>query len=148
MNKLWRILRPGGVLFVNQLPHRHFPVETHTTGLPLLNYLPDRLALAVARHMSKRLGTDKTWEQLLRGGLRGSTQREIVRKLARVGDGVPIPLSPARLGLRDHADLWYAVASQRRWPGVKRLLRLVYRTMSALTRDPFAPTLSAAIRKG
>ncbi len=147
MGMLWRILRPGGVLFVNQLPHRYFPVETHTTGLPLLNYLPDAVALAVARR-SSRLSDEDTWELLLRGGIRGGTQREIVQRLARIGDGVPRALAPERMGLRDHADLWYAVASRRRWSGVKRLLRLGYRAMSVLTADPFAPTLSIAIRKG
>src|SRR4051812_9285946 len=47
---VWQHLRPGGVLFLNQTPHRYWPVETHTTGgLPFINYLPDRLALAYAR---------------------------------------------------------------------------------------------------
>ena len=52
---LWSHLRPGGVIFLAQTPYRWFPVELHTTGLPLINYLPDRLALACARRFSKRV---------------------------------------------------------------------------------------------
>jgi hypothetical protein len=42
MAELWRQLRLGGILFLNQTPHRYYPLEHHTTGLPLLNYLPER----------------------------------------------------------------------------------------------------------
>lgn len=144
---LWSALEPGGVLFVNQLPHRWFPIETHTTGLPFLNYLPDRWTLAAVRAFSRRRDRDESWEQLLRAGIRGATQRDLVRRLARIGEGRPVPLAPAQNGFRDHADLWFEVASRRRWPALKRALRLGYRAMSAALGDPFAPTLSIAIRR-
>ncbi|MCD4700084.1 MAG: class I SAM-dependent methyltransferase, partial [Phycisphaerae bacterium] len=38
--RLWAILRPGGILFIDETPHRYFPLEIHTTMLPLINYLP------------------------------------------------------------------------------------------------------------
>ena len=59
--RVWATLRPGGVLFLNQTPHRYFPVEYHTTGLPLLNYLPDAVALRVARRLSPRVARDEPW---------------------------------------------------------------------------------------
>lgn len=144
---LWSALKPGGVLFVNQLPHRWFPIETHTTGLPLLNYLPDRWTLAAVRAFSRRRDRDESWEQLLRAGIRGGTQHDLVNRLARIGGGRPEPLRPSQNGCRDHADVWFAVASRRRWPAFKRALRIAYRAASAALGDPFAPTLSIAIRK-
>jgi hypothetical protein len=44
MPRIWAALSPGGVIFINQTPHRYFPIELHSTGLPFINYLPDRLA--------------------------------------------------------------------------------------------------------
>ena len=42
LDMLWSVLRPGGVMVVDQTPHRWFPQESHTTALPFLNYLPGR----------------------------------------------------------------------------------------------------------
>jgi len=46
---LWSLLRPGGVLFVNQTPYRWRPLEYHITSLPFVNYLPAFAAMRVAR---------------------------------------------------------------------------------------------------
>ena len=72
--QLWSVLKVGGVLFVNQLPHRFYVVEDHTTGVPLLNFLPDRLAHKAATRFSDRVADDATWPELLRAGIRGGTQ--------------------------------------------------------------------------
>ncbi len=61
LRAVWATLAPGGVLFLNQTPHRFYPHEYHTTGLPLLNYLPDRMALRVARRFSRRVDGDASW---------------------------------------------------------------------------------------
>ena len=37
--RLWEALIPGGVLFINQTPYRWSLIESHTSGLPFLNYL-------------------------------------------------------------------------------------------------------------
>jgi hypothetical protein len=88
MPKIWALLKPGGVLFVNQTPNRYFPIEQHTTGLPLLNYLPARLAGPVARRFSKRIDGDESWETLLRKGIRGGAEKDVLRDLgARNGQG-------------------------------------------------------------
>src|SRR5687767_10830265 len=71
--ELWRLLNDGGTLFIDQTPHRFFPVELHTTSLPLINYLPDRLTLKAARKFSRRVKEDDSWEFLLRAGIRGAT---------------------------------------------------------------------------
>ena len=51
---LWSRLIPGGVLFIAQTPHWYFPVETHITRYPLLQYLPRFLAYPIAREAYKK----------------------------------------------------------------------------------------------
>jgi 2-polyprenyl-3-methyl-5-hydroxy-6-metoxy-1,4-benzoquinol methylase len=58
--KIWSYLKPNAVLFINQTPHRYFPFELHTTGLPLINFLPDRIAIYLAHKFSKRVQPDVT----------------------------------------------------------------------------------------
>src|SRR5204863_9097725 len=84
MPRIWSMMRRGGVLFINQTPHRFFPYEHHSTGLWFINYLPDRVALFLARRFSRINREDnrrRDWRGHLRGGLRGGTEREILRHL-------------------------------------------------------------------
>ena len=74
---LWARLADNGLLVLTETPWRWFPIETHTTSRPLVNYLPDRLALAVCRR-SGLYGPDLTWQRALRDGLRGATVGEII----------------------------------------------------------------------
>jgi ubiquinone/menaquinone biosynthesis C-methylase UbiE len=37
---LWRVLKSGGVLIINETPNKYFPKETHTTGLWFNHWLP------------------------------------------------------------------------------------------------------------
>jgi hypothetical protein len=82
-------LRPGGVLFLNQTPYRWDLREHHTTALPFTNCMPDWLALRYARRFAgwkrHRVARDAEWETLLRGGIRGTTEGQIVRLLAATG---------------------------------------------------------------
>ena len=116
--KVWEALRPGGVLFLNQTPHRWYPIETHSTGLPLINYLPDRLAFAVARGFARSNTRGHTDQQLLRGGLRGATEREILGILAKTGHPAQL-LVPQRDGCRDRIDLWHAHLNRERYRRIK-----------------------------
>ena len=144
--QLWSVLKVGGVLFVNQLPHRYYVVEAHTTGLPLLNFLPDRAALGAARRFSKRIERDATWPDLLRRGIRGGTEGSILREIQGAG-GEPLLLRPTRLGLNSHADLWYAFSTHARPHPVKTLMLLAFRAISRLSGNSYAPGLSVALRK-
>jgi SAM-dependent methyltransferase len=145
--QLWRLLDRAGVLFVNQLPYRFYPVEQHTTGLPLLNYLPPGLARRAATRLSSRIGADATWPDLLRAGIRGGTEREVRRDIER-GGGVPESLTPDKLGLRSHTDLWYAYSQRHRPHPVKGVMRHVFGGIHTVTRANFLPGLSLAFRKG
>ena len=140
---LWRHLAPEGVLFLNQTPQRWAPVEVHTTWLPLINYLPDRLAHRAACAFSRRVGRDHDWPTLLRAGIRGSTVGEILGILRRCGR--PLLLEPkAEIG--DAIDLWYGkLSARRRW--VKRGLWAALKALKPLGSVRWIPELSLAIRK-
>jgi precorrin-6B methylase 2 len=145
--KLWSLLETGGVVFVNCLPHRYYPLEGHTSGLPLINFLPDRMAHAVATRFSQRLSPDATWEELLRDGIRGGTARRVARDLVSEGGKARV-LTPARLAVHDHTGLWLACSPRAQFSPAKKAVALtMFRTLSRLTRQPFAPYLSLAFEK-
>jgi SAM-dependent methyltransferase len=141
--RLWRHLKAGGVLFLNQTPHRYSAIEFHTTGLPLINYLPDRVALRVARRFSRHVRRDMRWEEMLRAGIRGATVGEVLRILSRQGS--PALLAP-RASVGDRIDLWYGKLSPRRaW--LKRTLWASLKACKLVTRLELTPQLALAIRK-
>jgi 2-polyprenyl-3-methyl-5-hydroxy-6-metoxy-1,4-benzoquinol methylase len=80
---LWRHLKPGGLMFLNQTPYRWFPIEFHTTsGLVFINYMPDPLASFYARRFSKRTLADSDWPTLLRRGIRGVPRQPMLDRIA------------------------------------------------------------------
>jgi SAM-dependent methyltransferase len=143
---LWSHLKPGGVLFIDQTPYRWFPIELHTTNLPLINYFPDRLTLACARRFCKRVRHDESWPELLRRGIRGGTTREIMGILNRDEHSAQL-LEPTRGGVRDHIALWYGLSSTTRRPLTKKLMMWAFRGIKTTTSVTMIPTLSLAIRR-
>jgi 2-polyprenyl-3-methyl-5-hydroxy-6-metoxy-1,4-benzoquinol methylase len=143
---LWGRLNPGGVLFINQLPHRFSPIEGHTTGLPLINYLPPRIARRLAISLSPRSEGEESWEQLQRRGIRGGTPSEILGIISE-HHGSPELLEPSRFGMEDRVDLWFELSSSSRWPSVKRAIRTSLKALRRATGITFVPDLSLAIRK-
>lgn len=139
---VWRHMKPGAILFLNQTPHRYSPIEAHTTFLPLINYLPDALAQRMAR-LSQRVPRDATWEELLRAGIRGATVREILGILRSCG--TPALLAP-RPEIGDRIDLWYSKLS-RRHAWLKRGIWGSLKVLRALTGIELTPELGLAIRK-
>jgi 2-polyprenyl-3-methyl-5-hydroxy-6-metoxy-1,4-benzoquinol methylase len=147
---LWRLLEPGGVMFIDETPARWFPIETHTTGLPLINYLPDRLAESYARRFSRRVRRDATWNQMLRDGIRGSSVKEILGLLS-TGEGRPTLVEPRRLGVKGSLDLWirgYAEGGSG-WRGALKRAAAASLAIAAPSVDGawLVPYLSLAIRK-
>jgi 2-polyprenyl-3-methyl-5-hydroxy-6-metoxy-1,4-benzoquinol methylase len=147
---LWRLLTPGGVLFIDETPARWFPIETHTTGLPLINYLPDRLAAAYARRFSKRIRRDATWDQMRRDGIRGSTVTQILGLLPP-DQGRPTLIEPRRLGVKGSLDLWIRgyTAGGSGWRGAVKRATAALLGIAAPSVDGawLVPYLSLAIRK-
>nr|WP_250893696.1 class I SAM-dependent methyltransferase [Croceibacterium selenioxidans] len=141
---LWERLRPNGTLFIYETPHRFFPIETHTTGLPLINYLPSKLAHAVINVAGGPNWRGRTWTDMLRAGIRGGSIREVSKIL---GPGAQF-LPPTRMGMQDRLQLWHAKASEGRRP--QRSKDLVYsglRALRTVTRIEMLPELSIAVRK-
>lgn len=143
LQKVWQTVKAGGTLFLNQTPYRYSPVDTHTTGLPLINYLPDSLALWAARRFSKHVRPHENWNTLLRRGIRGATVPEVLGILSK--SGKPLLLRPAkRVG--DRIDLWYGTLSPRhRW--LKKSAWTALKAVKAISGVEVPPTLMLAIRR-
>lgn len=54
VNEYYRVLAPGGSIAILDTPNRWFPLETHSVGLPLVQWLPPRLAYRYARTFRRR----------------------------------------------------------------------------------------------
>ncbi len=58
VDEYYRVLAPGGHIAILDTPNRWFPLETHSVGLPLVQWLPPRLAHRYARALRpRRFGT-------------------------------------------------------------------------------------------
>jgi len=146
---IWAKLKPGGVFFVNQTPHRWVPYEHHSTGLWGTNYLPDRLAHWYARTFSRanpEINGSRDWNEHLRGGIRGGTERGIVADLTSGSATRGVILQPTLGGCRDRADYWLAGTSARYRP-VKRAIASVFRLCDRLFDTIPALNVDVAIRK-
>lgn len=126
---LWSALKPGGALLVNQTPYRWSPKEHHTTGLWALNYLPDSIAEPVARRYSRQASSEIAacdWPQLLRRGIRGGTEGEILRLIRRAGGEARI-MQPSG---SNRAAYWLGATGPRlRW--LKRIIAGCFRLTDA-----------------
>ena len=142
LRTLWSKLLPGGVLFVNQTPHRFWPIEGHTTGIPLLNYLPDKLAYKVARRWSRKDHSRDSWETMLRRGIRGGTASEIGRHLREAGPVTQL----APLAAKDEIELWYRISSRAHPSLAKAAARVLLRSLKRFGIS-LTPALSIAFCK-
>lgn len=145
LSDLWSLIYPGGILFLRETPYRYAPVESHTTGLPFLNFLPDRLAHAVIRRYT-RFNHGETWEEMLRFGIRGGTEREVIRILKSTPDA-PILLDPYRNGITNRVELWRRLPTGRRFHLAKNLMKWVFEIVWRLTGLNITPQLSLALQK-
>lgn len=153
---LWDRLRPGGVLFVCETPYRRALFECHTTGLPLINYLPDWLALRAARALSSRVLRCCTWEKLLRDGVRGGSPAEILRMVRRC-EGRAALLRPDGTLLEEPLEAWptsldkladsYRAPLRDRFGLPKALMDRGLRRASSHLGIPLAADLMIAVRK-
>jgi 2-polyprenyl-3-methyl-5-hydroxy-6-metoxy-1,4-benzoquinol methylase len=147
MPKIWKVMRDNGYLFINQTPNRMCLVEEHTTGLPLLNYLPKPLVIRTAYKFSNRIERTDSWEILLRKGIRGATEREIMGNLNQEEEYYPRLLEPNKHGFRDRIDLWYSALNPDRKKMLKRIARLAMKLTWYGTGITFMPNLTLVIQK-
>lgn len=143
---LWDCLKENGILFISETPYRYSILESHTTGLPFLNFLPDKLAYQFAIRFSSRIDKNENWETLLRRGIRGGTDKEIL-KILRPLKGSPEVLKPGNLGISDRVELWHQLPSSSRFSKVKQIMYLLFKIYLRLTGHVIVPQLSLAIKK-
>jgi len=130
MPLLWQAMKPGGVILVNQTPYRYSPYEAHSTGLWFINYLPDKAEHWVVRHFAGRnrnINKSRDWNVHLRGGLRGGTEKSIIRNLTGGRMRSARVLQPQQNGLRDRADFWLSCTNPRRYRSLKKAIAAFFR---------------------
>jgi 2-polyprenyl-3-methyl-5-hydroxy-6-metoxy-1,4-benzoquinol methylase len=151
MPKIWSLLKEDGLQFITQTPNRLFPIEKHTTGLPLLNYAPKWIALEAARRIqvgpAKRYKKDDSWEYLLREGIRGATENEILSLLRGDCSYYPIVMNPSAPGLQDSIDVWYLLSAQHGKTKAKSLMKRIYKAIKNVSNINLLPDLTLAIKK-
>lgn len=139
---LWAAVEPGGHLAITETPARWWPIDGHTTRLPLIPLLPDRLALAAARRFSPKVESDEPWEVLLRRGIRGGSRRRIAADLSRAGGPRPEVLRPL---VGDRIDLWYAMGGEP--APARRALRAGLKGLRRVTGAELVPYLAVVFCK-
>ena len=68
VDQYYRVLAPGGHIAILDTPNRLFPLETHSVGLPLVQWLPPRLAHAYARAGRPRTFHDVPFAEFVADG--------------------------------------------------------------------------------
>jgi 2-polyprenyl-3-methyl-5-hydroxy-6-metoxy-1,4-benzoquinol methylase len=143
---IWSVLKPGGILFLDQTPYRWWPVEDHTTKLPFINYLPDSLTRWAALRFCKALSPGDSWDELLRKGIRGGTPSEILNILNRTGHGAE-SLAPRRNSVRDHIELWYQTSAPVGKVRAKKIMKRALQAIKPITGGDLLPDVTLAIQK-
>jgi SAM-dependent methyltransferase len=68
VDEYYRVLAPGGHIAILDTPNRLFPLETHSIGLPLVQWLPPRLAYSYARLARPRKFGAVSYESFIADG--------------------------------------------------------------------------------
>lgn len=145
MPLIWSHVKVGGVIFINQTPHRWHPYEHHSTDLWGINYLPDRASHWLAERRGART-RGNSWEEMLRGGIRGGTESSICRRLTRGRVSDATVLQPRQRGIRDRADYWLSCTGPRR-RRVKRAVAGVFRVFDRTLGTIPALNVDVAIQR-
>jgi SAM-dependent methyltransferase len=141
MPDLWRRLRLNGYFVVTETPWRWFPIETHTTSLPFVNYMPDRFALWAVRY---RHSKSLNWTDALKYGVRGATVREIVACIGADNGALEYARSGAA-DARDMLEVWWR--GEIRKSRVKAVTYRVLRSFQRATGIVVSPWVNFVLRK-
>jgi 2-polyprenyl-3-methyl-5-hydroxy-6-metoxy-1,4-benzoquinol methylase len=68
VDEYYRVLAPGGHIAILDTPNRLFPIETHSVGLPLIQWLPPRIAHRYARLARPARFRDVGYEEFVADG--------------------------------------------------------------------------------
>jgi SAM-dependent methyltransferase len=76
VDEYYRVLAPGGHIAILDTPNRLFPLETHSVGLPVIQWLPPRLAFGCARLLRPTRVRGVSFEEFDCGAWRNASLRE------------------------------------------------------------------------
>ncbi len=147
LEELWRVLKPGGYIFIMETPNRLWPKEGHTTGLPLVPYMPLRMARRYAILFSRNVSSRDSVDDLITRGIRGSTYREIHRAFK---GSEYIPNDDLRRYFTS-STTGQSERKKRLKKGAMALFRILDATICRLFSIPVAsllPSLSLCFKKG
>ena len=145
VDEYYRVLTPGGHIAILDTPNRWFPLETHSVGLPLVQWLPPRVAWRYARLGRPRVYRQVAFDEFVADGTGWRN--------ATFADCLP---SWGRAGLTDLTEpigygwaFFRRTARSRTRRAVLPLLGAVARALQALGRPPSLalPYLNLVFRK-
>jgi SAM-dependent methyltransferase len=84
-DEYYRVLASGGHLAVFDTPNRAFPLETHSVGLPGIQWLPPRLAYAYARSLRPGRVPAASFASFTEGAWRNAPFRECLPSTGPAG---------------------------------------------------------------
>ena len=68
VDEYYRVLVPGGHIAILDTPNRWFPLESHSVGLPLVQWLPAPVAYRYARALRRRMFRDVPYAEFIADG--------------------------------------------------------------------------------
>jgi ubiquinone/menaquinone biosynthesis C-methylase UbiE len=83
IRETWRMVKPGGLLIVNETPNKYLPADFHTLHLPLTNWLPSRVAYGIGRLTGRfrKPYACNSWDDWQHSGWRGMGYYEFTAAL-------------------------------------------------------------------
>ena len=144
VDEYYRVLAPAGHIAILDTPNRAFPLETHSVGLPGIQWLPARLAFDYARLLRPRF-RGVTFEDFDRhGAWRNASLREC-RPSAGAGELVDVT-EEAGYGWRFYRE----TARSRTRRALLPVFALACAALQAAGRPPALalPYLNLVFRKG
>ena len=85
VDEYYRVLAPGGHLAVFDTPNRAFPLETHSVGLPGIQWLPPRLAYGYARLLRPGRVRAGSFAAFIEGAWRNASLHECLPSTGSAG---------------------------------------------------------------
>jgi ubiquinone/menaquinone biosynthesis C-methylase UbiE len=80
IREVWRLVKPWGVVIINETPNKYLPMDFHTLHLPFTNWLPSKVAHRIGV-MTGRIRANRTnWDY---SGWRGAGRYELLRAIPR-----------------------------------------------------------------
>jgi SAM-dependent methyltransferase len=76
VDEYYRVLAPGGHIAILDTPNRAFPLETHSVGLPAIQWLPAPLAYRYARLLRRERQRGVDFAEFDAGAWRNASYRE------------------------------------------------------------------------